>query len=73
MNNEFLTNKSLEGLIKKIPFSNEDHRKRFLKRVPCLDKKERIGLLRVLKNIFLLDKEKQEAIKSVKLAKKKGK
>ncbi|MCK4520451.1 hypothetical protein KAT95_01105 [Candidatus Parcubacteria bacterium] len=66
MTNILLTNKSLKGLIKETPLITEEQRKEFLDRLPYLDEKERIGLLKTLKDIILLDTEKEEAVKGIK-------
>lgn len=70
MANDFLTNKSLEKLIKETPLINEKQRKGFLERLPYLDREERIDLLKTLKNIILLDVEREEMVKKVRRAKR---
>ena len=63
MNNiDLLTNKTMEGLIKEAPLITDDQRKQFLERLPYLDEQERIELLKTLKDIILLNKEKDEMI-----------
>ena len=66
MTNILLTNKSLEGLINETPLVSEEQRKKFLDRLPYLDEKERIDLLKTLKDIILLEAEKEEAIQGMK-------
>lgn len=66
MANVFLTNKSLEKLIKETPLISEEQRKEFLERLPYLDEEERIDLISALKDIFLLNKEKEEMVKRMK-------
>ena len=67
MNNiDLLTNKTMEGLIKEAPLITDDQRKQFLERLPYLDEQERIELLKTLKDIILLNKEKDEMIEGVK-------
>lgn len=61
-----LTNQSIEGLIKKVPLITDGQRKQFLERLPYLDEEERIELLRTLKDIVLLNKEKEEKTAEIK-------
>jgi len=56
----------LERLIKETPLVAEEQRKKFLDRLPYLDEKERIDLLKTLKDIILLEAEKEEAIQGMK-------
>ena len=70
MTNILLTNKSLEGLIKETPLITEEQRNKFLDRLPYLDEKERIDILKTLKDIILLDTEREEVIKRTKETKK---
>ena len=67
MNNiDLLTNKTMEGMIKDVPLISDDQRKQFLERLPYLDEEERVELLKTLKDIILLNKEKEEMIEGMK-------
>jgi len=60
--NNFLNDKSLEKFIKEAPLISENQRKEFLGRLPYLDEKERMDLIKILKEIILLNREKEELI-----------
>lgn len=61
----FLTNQTLERLIKMVSM-DEKIRKEFLDLLPSMDKEDRIRLLDTLKNVILLQKEKEAVVKRIK-------
>ncbi len=66
MSDILLTNESLQTLIKETPLISEEQRKQFMERLPYSDREERIGLLKTLKDIILIEAEKNEAIENLK-------
>ena len=63
--NNFLNNKSLEKFIKEAPLIDESQKKDFLGILPYLDEKERMDLIKTLKEIILLNREKEELIEEI--------
>jgi len=65
MAESFLSNKNLSGFINTLKL-NPEQNKFLLERLPTLDKKERVSLMKVLKDIFILNMEEAEVIDSIK-------
>lgn len=64
MVNPFLTNNALSNFVEKLKISPERKHFLFLK-IPQLDLEERLGLFNVLKEIYFLDLEEEEAVARV--------
>lgn len=63
--NEFLKNNPLKEIVSSLSI-DEEKKEELLKKIPHLSKEERIELLRVAKDIFLLEIEKEEVIEEIK-------
>lgn len=61
----FLTNQSLERFIRETPM-DEEQKQALLERLPYLDEQDRQRLFEVLKDITLLEIEKDDILKSLK-------
>ncbi len=66
MHVDLLTNESLTQFISVVPLISDEQRKQFLERLPYLDQQERVELLKTLKDIILLNREKEEMIETAK-------
>ncbi|MCX6720829.1 MAG: hypothetical protein NTW11_03425 [Candidatus Staskawiczbacteria bacterium] len=64
MTKSFLSNKNFQEFITKLGI-NKEQEKFLLDGLPKMDREERLELLAVLKNVFLLNQERDKAIKKV--------
>lgn len=64
MTNLLLTNNNLKNLIENLKISDEQ-KAPLISSIPQLDEEERVKLLDVLKDIYLLDLEEAEALQKI--------
>jgi len=64
MENLLLTDENLKGMITLAKIS-QAQKDQLISKLPELDEDDRLKLLNMLKNVFLLDKEKEEKIQNV--------
>ncbi len=65
MDKTIISDGSLQSFINRAPISEED-RFKLLKDLPYMDEESRIFLLKALKEIFIIEENKEEAIKRIK-------
>jgi len=64
MAKSFLSNKNFQEVISKLNISEAD-KNILTSKVPQMDKEERLQILEVLKNIYLLDLEQTQALEKI--------
>ncbi|OGZ78151.1 MAG: hypothetical protein A2528_03505 [Candidatus Staskawiczbacteria bacterium RIFOXYD2_FULL_37_9] len=64
MAKSFLSNKNFQEFISKLNISEAD-KNILTSKVPQMDKEERLQILEVLKNIYLLDLEQTQALEKI--------
>jgi hypothetical protein len=63
--NPLINNQSLTLFVNKLNI-DKDQRKSLVSSIPILDEDERVALLKTLVNVYLVNKEEQEALQKLK-------
>ncbi len=65
MDKSILSNQTLEDLVKKMPLE-EEQKSRLISDIPYMDENDRIDLLDIIKDIFIIEEDKKETIRKIK-------